>query len=79
VPGNDTARRVSVDYTLAAAKTFGQDLAVEKGKAKKFRFVYMSGGLAERDQTKPLWFNQEYRRIRVHIDHLPTYAYHRTN
>lgn len=34
-------------------------------KKKKIRFVYLSGGAAERDQTKPLWFKQEYRRIRV--------------
>lgn len=31
----------------------------------KFRFIYLSGGAAERDQTKPLWFKQDYRRIRV--------------
>lgn len=36
-----------------------------KTKKRKFRFVYLSGAAAERDQTKPLWFMQEYRRIRV--------------
>ena len=63
MPDNDTARKISIDYTLAAAKAFSQDPA--NGAAKKFRFVYCSGAAAERDQTKTLWFMQDYRRIRV--------------
>ncbi|KAI9870248.1 MAG: hypothetical protein M1830_004480 [Pleopsidium flavum] len=78
MPDNDTARKVSVDYTLAAAKAFGQDSASEDGKAKKFRFIYCSGGAAERDQTKTLWFRQDYRRIRVRFDRHPTCGCPRT-
>lgn len=37
----------------------------ERGNNKKFRFIYLSGGLAERDQKKSLWFMKENRRIRV--------------
>lgn len=59
IPNNDIARQVSVDYTLAAAQLFQETCQ------KPFRFIYCSGAAAERDQTKPLWFMQEYRRIRV--------------
>ena len=66
MPDNDTARQVSVAYTLAAAKAFTPDPdPQDDSPAKKFRFVYLSGAAAERDQTKPLWFMQDYRRIRV--------------
>jgi hypothetical protein len=65
MPDNDTNRKVSIEYTLAAAKAFDQGAIMENDKAKKFRFVYLSGGAVERDQTKPLWFMQDYRRIRV--------------
>lgn len=59
MPDNDVARRVSLDYTLAAAQVFQETCQ------KPFRFIYCSGAATERDQTKPLWFMQEYRRIRV--------------
>ncbi|CAG8903278.1 unnamed protein product [Penicillium egyptiacum] len=59
MPNNDIARRVSLDYTLAAAKVFRETCQ------KPFRFLYCSGAAAERDQNKPLWFMQEYRHIRV--------------
>lgn len=63
MPDNDVARTVSVDYTIAAAEAFTHDRS--PGDGRKFRFVYLSGGAAEKDQTKPLWFKQDYRRIRV--------------
>jgi hypothetical protein len=59
MPNNETARIVSLDYTLAAVRVF-QDICQQP-----FRFIYCSGGAAERDQTKSLWFMQDYRRIRV--------------
>ncbi|KAJ5762539.1 uncharacterized protein N7511_005921 [Penicillium nucicola] len=62
MPDNDTARRVSLDYTLAAARVFEQTCQ------KPFRFIYCSGAAAERDQTKPLWFMQDYRRIRGQVE-----------
>ncbi|MCJ1267560.1 hypothetical protein MMC22_007445 [Lobaria immixta] len=64
IPDNDAARKVSIEYTLAAAKAFTPTSSTEK----KFRFVYVSGGGSERDQTKPLWFMQEYRRIRGQVE-----------
>lgn len=62
---NDDARRVNVEYVDAAAKAFQRACAAKKDEGKKFRFVYVSGGLAERDQGKQLWFASEFRRMRV--------------
>ena len=64
MPDNETARKVSIDYTLAAAKAFREASEVA-GDGKKLRFVYLSGAAAERDQERSLWFIQEYRKIRV--------------
>lgn len=51
---------------MAAAKKMSDvGATASSGQKQKFRFVYLSGGVAERDQTKPLWFMQDYRRIRV--------------
>ncbi|KAK3368662.1 hypothetical protein B0H63DRAFT_488899 [Podospora didyma] len=50
------------DYTLAAAKAL---TPAPDSSGKKFRFVYLSGMSAERDQDKALWFMQEFRRIRL--------------
>ncbi|KAI4248291.1 MAG: hypothetical protein L6R42_009324, partial [Xanthoria sp. 1 TBL-2021] len=53
-----------------AATTSGPNPTATTIQKKKFRFVYLSGGAAERDQTKPLWFKQDYRRIRGEIEAL---------
>ncbi|KAJ6000091.1 hypothetical protein N7481_000500 [Penicillium waksmanii] len=53
-----TARRVSIEYTMAAAEAF------EETCQKPFRFIYVSGAGAEQDQTKSLWVMGDYRRIR---------------
>lgn len=68
IPDNDEARRVSLDYTLAAARAFTeqqQHAAAGDGRDSKFRFIYMSGKAVQRDQTKSLWFLSEYRKMRV--------------
>jgi hypothetical protein len=56
-----TCRKVSVEYTRAAISAFGQ-LGAQNGKP--FRFVFMSGYLAVRDQEKSLWFLEEARRLK---------------
>ncbi|KAJ5083596.1 hypothetical protein N7456_013023 [Penicillium angulare] len=53
-----TARRVSIEYTMAAAKAF------QESCRKPFRFIYVSGAGAEQDQAKSLWVMRDYRRIR---------------
>lgn len=79
-------RRVSIDYTVAAAKAFQEAFGfsevnsdanmISPARNKPFRFVYVSGFLAERDQSKSLWFAQDLRRIRVRfITSLSLYIY----
>ncbi|KAI9712046.1 MAG: hypothetical protein M1820_001755 [Bogoriella megaspora] len=65
IPDQEVARKVSIDYTMTAAKVFSEAHAELSNESRKFRFIYLSGIAAERDQTKKLWFMQEYRRIRV--------------
>ncbi|KAJ5098122.1 hypothetical protein N7532_005123 [Penicillium argentinense] len=60
-PDDETAH-VSIDYTIAAARFFYETCK------KPFRFVYCSGTAAERDQKKPLWFMQIFRRIRGQVE-----------
>jgi hypothetical protein len=56
---------VQVDYTLAAAKAFRETLAPQLPEGAQFRFVFCSGKFAEWDQTKPLHFMADTRRIKV--------------
>lgn len=67
MPDNETSRKVSIDYTLAAVQAFEQNFLSTPEGGKKFRFVYLSGAGAEKDQEKALWVMQDYRRIRVCI------------
>jgi hypothetical protein len=57
----ETCRKVSVEYTLSAITAFST-LGAQNGKP--FRFIFMSGFLSSRDQTKSLWFLQEGRRLK---------------
>jgi len=63
------ARKACLDYTDAALKVMAPMKV--KDSNRKFRFIYLSGALAERDQAKSLWFSQEYRHMRVCFAHLP--------
>ena len=62
----ETARKIN-EYTMAAMRAFGTHLPslLEGGGKKKFRFVYLSGGMSERDQSRSLWMAGEMRKIRV--------------
>lgn len=62
VPKDDDGtlvRRVNLDYTMAAVQAFRECCV------NPFQFVYVSGAIVERDQNKPLWYMQDYRRLRV--------------
>jgi hypothetical protein len=63
MPDNETARKISIDFTMAGARALTQQAA-----GHKIRFVYVSGFVTERDQSKSLWFMGEYRRIRVSLN-----------
>ncbi|KAJ5459590.1 uncharacterized protein N7458_001142 [Penicillium daleae] len=62
-PDVDTARKVSVQYTLAAAEAFS---SIPKGK--KFKFVFLSGRFAEWDTNKRLFFMADTRRIKGEVE-----------
>ncbi|KAI2830318.1 hypothetical protein CBS133816_3621 [Aspergillus niger] len=66
----ETARKINVEYTMAAMRAFGTHLSflVEGGGKKKFRFVYLSGGMSERDQSRSLWMAGEMRKIRGQVE-----------
>ncbi|KAI1382819.1 uncharacterized protein F4822DRAFT_422694 [Hypoxylon trugodes] len=63
-PDVETAKKVSVDFTVAAAKAFVEVLAPQLPESKKFRFVFCSGKWAEWDQDKNLSFFKDTRRIK---------------
>lgn len=51
----DTARAIQVTYPISAAELFAQKL-MPQHQGARFRFVFCSAGLAERDATKKLSF-----------------------
>ncbi|KAK4917589.1 hypothetical protein LTR49_014543, partial [Elasticomyces elasticus] len=63
-----SGKEVHVDYTLAAAEAFAQNLAPKLGQGKRFTFVYLSGKLCERDQSRSLWFMDEARKMRGGVE-----------
>ncbi|KAI1471521.1 uncharacterized protein F4812DRAFT_414377 [Daldinia caldariorum] len=65
-PDVETARKVSVDYTLAAAKAFSEELAA--GLPGPFRFVFCSGKFAEWDQNKNLKMMKDTRLIKGQVE-----------
>ncbi|KAL8686937.1 MAG: hypothetical protein Q9218_006754 [Villophora microphyllina] len=64
----ESNRTINLDYTLAAAETFVKVLGEGLEGGKKFRFVYLSGMLTERDQGARLWFMSEARLIRGEVE-----------
>lgn len=65
-PDVETARKVGVDYTLAAAKAFVE--AKLAGEGKIFRMVFCSGWLAEWNQEKNLRFMEHTRKIKGQVE-----------
>ncbi|KAG9258828.1 uncharacterized protein F5Z01DRAFT_5044 [Emericellopsis atlantica] len=72
--GNDAAlaRKVGVDYTLAAAKAMRNHLVAhlptDLPLKQPFRFVLCSGMLAEWDQERKLWFLNDTRKIKGAVE-----------
>jgi len=58
----DAIKELEIDYPVAFAKAFAPSLATRQ---TPFRYMHCSGRLAEKDQTKKLYFLQEGRRIKV--------------
>ncbi|KAL8944133.1 MAG: hypothetical protein Q9216_000638 [Gyalolechia sp. 2 TL-2023] len=61
-------RKINLDYTINAAKSFTERLAPSLDNGKKFRFVYLSGMFTERDPNKSLWFMKKARLIRGEVE-----------
>jgi hypothetical protein len=51
-PNLEDCRKIEIGYTLAAAEAFTKSLALLKAEGKTFRFVYLSGMLANRNPKK---------------------------
>ncbi|KAL4962455.1 putative nucleoside-diphosphate-sugar epimerase [Aspergillus stella-maris] len=71
VPGkardDDLTKKVSVEFPRAAAEAFSRGFEGDGGGKKeggKFRFVFVSGSAAIRDQTAELWYWGGYRKLR---------------
>ncbi|PWY84378.1 NAD(P)-binding protein [Aspergillus eucalypticola CBS 122712] len=64
----ETARRINVEYTMAAMRAFGTHLSFSVEGGGEFRFVYLSGGMSERDQSRSLWMAGETRKIRGQVE-----------
>ncbi|RAL03288.1 putative nucleoside-diphosphate-sugar epimerase [Aspergillus ibericus CBS 121593] len=62
-----TSRRINIEYTMAAIRAFDKYLAPDT-PGKKFRFVYISGGMAERDQNRTLWVAGGLRKVRGQVE-----------
>ncbi len=58
-------RESEVEYPMAAINAFVASLAPQLKHGERFRFVYVSGALAERDQEKKLWIARGPRRFKV--------------
>lgn len=67
-PDVETARKVSVDYTLAAAKAFIDVLAPQLPAGQKFRFLFCSGRWAEMDEKKNMRMLADTRRIKGQVE-----------
>lgn len=66
-PDLESARVANVDLMLVAAETFASALAPKLDGGKKFRFLYVSGSMAETDMGKKLWMMQDSRRFKVRV------------
>ncbi|KAF3939342.1 hypothetical protein ABW19_dt0204875 [Dactylella cylindrospora] len=63
----DDVRRINVEWTINAAKTFSSKLLPP---GKKFRFIYTSGMLVPDPEqvNQSMWFGEEFRKIRFETD-----------
>src|SRR5688572_16901007 len=73
---SDRDSAVNLDYPLAFQQAFVKAIENRPDTAR-FRYIHVSGGLSEQDQTKTLWFMPAARKIKVfeHTD-LPSQSAH---
>ncbi|KAJ9611168.1 hypothetical protein H2200_004351 [Cladophialophora chaetospira] len=64
-PDLETARKVGVDYSLAAARAFATGICPSlQERGRRFLFVFCSGKGAEWDQSKSLWLFSDTRKLK---------------
>ena len=63
----EEVRKTCVDYAINAVDPFAK--LPRADKAKRFRFVYVSGSAAERDPAKKPWVMGDYCLMRVRTKH----------
>ncbi|RAO74166.1 uncharacterized protein BHQ10_010178 [Talaromyces amestolkiae] len=61
-------RKINFEYAISTARQFSAEKLKGPTKTKPFRFVYLSGALPEKDETKKLWFLAENRRMRGQLE-----------
>ncbi|KAL4900112.1 hypothetical protein BDW74DRAFT_162392 [Aspergillus multicolor] len=62
---NEEEKRViSLDYLAAASKAFTELSSTDAKAGKKFRFIFISGIAAERDQERALWYWNDFWKLR---------------
>ncbi|KAI1328113.1 hypothetical protein F5Y16DRAFT_165947 [Xylariaceae sp. FL0255] len=67
-PDVETARKVSVDYTVNAARAFLAALPTHLPAGQKFRFMFCSGQFAEWDDNKKLYMLSDTRHIKGQVE-----------
>jgi len=60
----ETLHKANVVYPVAAAHKFADTLAPDLGPHRRFKFVFVSGALAERNQKAQLWTLRDSRRVK---------------
>ena len=63
----EAARKINIEYPLALAKLLAANSTLLANEGKKFRFLFISGALGERDMSKKLWFLSESRKMKASI------------
>lgn len=60
----EEVKRICHDYTMIGLKA----MAEVANTNTTFRFIYTSGAMTERDQSKSLWFMSEHRKMRGEVE-----------
>lgn len=62
---------LELDYPLAFANAFAPSVAKND---QRFRFLHVTGGMVERDQTKSLWLKSSVRKVKVRQHVMAAYS-----
>ncbi|OKL61417.1 hypothetical protein UA08_03681 [Talaromyces atroroseus] len=60
-------RKINFEFAISTARRFSAEKSRSTG-SRPFKFVYLSGALPEKDETKKLWFLADNRRMRGQLE-----------